>query len=90
MWNTLAVNFHKSGIFVRALLGLPTLRAGPRFRKVKASGNPLRSSGTESPQSGAKKTRGCAETYPANGGTQRTPQFDKEIAEKGHLWMETR
>ncbi len=45
----------------------------------------------------SRKTRCCAEAYPK--GTyyaaylayvaQATPQFDVEIAEKGHLWMET-
>ena len=36
----------------------------------------------------SRKTRCCAETYLAYV-AQATPQFDVEIAEKGHLWMET-
>jgi len=35
------------------------------------------------------KTTSWAETPTLVGVAQATPQFDPEIAEKGHLWMET-
>jgi len=35
-----------------------------------------------------RKTSGCAEAYWTYA-AQANPQFDTEIAEKGHLWMET-
>ena len=37
----------------------------------------------------SRKTRGFAEAY-FSYAAQKTPRFDAEIAEKGHLWMETR
>jgi len=68
------------------------------FYKIKASGNPLRSSGTESPRSGAKKSRDYAEAYlkyaapvcVQRTGRQVIPQIDAEIVKKSHLWMETK
>ncbi|MDY6903554.1 MAG: hypothetical protein SWH61_02605, partial [Thermodesulfobacteriota bacterium] len=36
----------------------------------------------------SRKTRGCAEAYWTYA-AQASPQFDADIAEKGHLWMET-
>jgi len=36
----------------------------------------------------SRKTRACAEAYWTYA-AQANPQFDTEIAEKGHLWMET-
>ncbi len=42
----------------------------------------------ESSSARSMKTRCCAEAYLAYG-AQAPPLFDVEIAEKGHLWMET-
>jgi hypothetical protein len=50
-----------------------------------AKGGPARARGTEAP-SQIKGLRGGVPRYVA----QAIPQIDAEIAEKGHLWMETR
>ena len=58
------------------------------IRKIKETGNPLRRSGPAQREAAAKKSKDYAEAYMSYA-AQMILKIDAEIAEIGHLWMET-